>query len=328
MQRQQFIGTPGISNVIQSNSPLDIFELSLTDELVEYITQQTNLYFKQSVIGKVFKQRSRILKHLNTARGELCNSSDIRLYIATLLYRSIIHKSVAYMYYSQEKLFETPGFKRIMSQNKLVLIEKYIHFVDISELGNTYNRSAKIEPVHAYLVERWQSLLTLECNISVDEALLLWKGRLSWKQFIRTKRARFGIKSFVLAEASSGYVWNSIIYTGDDALLDRENSYQYQATKIVMTLTEKVLDKGRCLYVDNWYSSMELLDELRKRATDVIGTIRKDQKGLPKDTMDAKLKAGEKQVKLHIVQRMVLCVCNGKIKEMFECLPLAYPMKM
>ena len=114
------------------------------------------------------------------------------------------------MYYTQDKLFETPGFKRIIQQNKLVLIEKYINFVDIGEIGNEYNRSAKIKPIHAYLVDRWQSLLTNECDISVDEALLLWKGRLSWKQFIRMKRARFGIISFALAEASTGYVWNSI----------------------------------------------------------------------------------------------------------------------
>ena len=57
--------------------------------------------------------------------------------------------------------------------------------------------------------------------------MLLWKGRLSWKQSIRTKRERFGLKSFILAEASSGYVWNSIIYTGDDTLVEEGNTYQY-----------------------------------------------------------------------------------------------------
>ena len=72
-------------------------------------------------------------------------------------------------------------------------------------------------------MEHWQSLLTLEENISVDEALLLWKDRLSWKQFIRTKRTLFGFKSFVLAKVSSGYVWNSITYTGDDILAEEGN---------------------------------------------------------------------------------------------------------
>ena len=75
----------------------------------------------------------------------------------------------------------------------------------ISELGESHNRSSKIRPIHKYIVERWQSLLTLGCDVSIDEALVLWKGRLSWKQFIRTKRARFDIKTFILADACTGY---------------------------------------------------------------------------------------------------------------------------
>ena len=43
--------------------------------------------------------------------------------IASLLYCAIIHRSIAYMCYTQNRLFETPGFKRILPQNKLVLIE-------------------------------------------------------------------------------------------------------------------------------------------------------------------------------------------------------------
>ena len=56
-----------------------------------------------------------------------------------------------------------------------------------------------------------------------------------------------------------------------------------------MTLAENVLDEGRCIYVDNWYSSVELLDELGKLSTDVIGTVRKDRKALLKDVVNAKL---------------------------------------
>ena len=108
------------------------------------------------------------------------------------------------------------------------------------------------------------------------------------------------MKTFVLAEASSGYIWNYIIYTvDDDTLIDEGNKYQQEATSIVMTLMEKVLDEGRCLYINNCYSSTELLDELQKQSTDVISTVRKDQKGLPKDTFNAKLRL-EKKV-WHIV---------------------------
>ena len=58
--------------------------------------------------------------------------------------------------------------------------------------------------------------LTLGRDVLIDEALFLWKGRLSWKQFTRTKQALFGTKTLVLDDVSTGYGLNSVIYTGDN----------------------------------------------------------------------------------------------------------------
>ena len=67
----------------------------------------------------------------------------------------------------------------------------------------------------------------------------------------------------------------------------------YLATNIVMSLAEDVLDEGRCIYVDNHHSSFELLNKLGKCTTDVIGTVRKDCKTLPKDVANSKLNKRE-----------------------------------
>ena len=104
MKKQQFIGTPGISYPVQSTEPIDIFLMMITDKLVEYITTQTNLHFKQNNSGKIFKPTSRVMRHLINSNGELCNSIDIRLYIASLLYRGTIHKYIAFMCYTQETI--------------------------------------------------------------------------------------------------------------------------------------------------------------------------------------------------------------------------------
>ena len=92
-------------------------------------------------------------RFLESKHARLFNQNDIRLYSATLLYRGVVHKPVYHMYYSNYKIFETPGFRKIISQNKLVFIEKYIHSVNISELVKSYNRSSKLHPIHNYIVE-------------------------------------------------------------------------------------------------------------------------------------------------------------------------------
>ena len=168
--------------------------------------------------------------------------------------------------------------------------------------------------------------MTLGCDVSIDEALLVWKGRLSWKQFIRTKRARFGIKTFVLADAHTGYIWNSVIYIGDDTMINPDLNFTYNATNIVVSLAEDVLDEGRCIYVDNWYSSVELLDKLGKRSTDVIGTVRKDCKALPRDAVNATLNKGETKT-AYSPQYNAMCM-QWKDNMMSVCFHLVFLMKM
>ena len=89
----------------------------ITDELVEYITTQTNLYFKQNISGKIFKGNSHVMRHLIDSDDDLCNSIGIRLYIASLLYQAITHKPIAYMCYAQDylRLLASKGFHHKIS---------------------------------------------------------------------------------------------------------------------------------------------------------------------------------------------------------------------
>jgi len=76
---QPLSGAPCVSNQVQSAEPIEIFELMFTDEIVDYIFQQSNLYFQQNIVGEVFKKHSRIQKHLSSDKSALCTANDIRL---------------------------------------------------------------------------------------------------------------------------------------------------------------------------------------------------------------------------------------------------------
>ena len=67
----------------------------------------------------------------------VCILLYIFIYTEVFLYLGVVHKPIYHMYYTTDKIFETPRFRKIISQNRLVLVEKYIHFVDISELGES-----------------------------------------------------------------------------------------------------------------------------------------------------------------------------------------------
>lgn len=64
-------------------------------------------------------------------------------------------------------------------------------------------------------------------------------------------------------------------------------------TKIVMQLSEKLLNKGRTAVTDNYYTSLELAHKLLHHETHLLGTLRCNRKGNPKDVTQKKLKVGE-----------------------------------
>ena len=63
--------------------------------------------------------------------------------------------------------------------------------------------------------------------------------------------------SVVLSQAESGYIWKSIFCPGNDTKYVDGCEFQYNATKNAFSLAKDQLNQGYCIYVDNWYTSLE-----------------------------------------------------------------------
>nr|CAI5863377.1 unnamed protein product [Callosobruchus analis] len=74
----------------------------------------------------------------------------------------------------------------------------------------------------------------------------------------------------------------------------KENNPNEQpvASRVVLELMEPLLDCGRLLVTDNFYTSVSLAHALLDRKTHLIGTLRKNRKYNPKPVTDAKLEKG------------------------------------
>ncbi|KAG8238149.1 hypothetical protein J437_LFUL017262 [Ladona fulva] len=60
-----------------------------------------------------------------------------------------------------------------------------------------------------------------------------------------------------------------------------------------MEMVQPLLEKGYTLYLDNWYTSPILYLNLMKNDTNVIGTVRKKRKNMPKKLAAMAFKKGE-----------------------------------
>ncbi|CAL1300060.1 unnamed protein product [Larinioides sclopetarius] len=200
--------------------------------------------------------------------------------------KGIVKKPDIELYWSRRHSTSTPFFSKIMSYRRFHLIHRYLHFSDDAKFDAKTHECPKLQklwPVIKHLNARYQEIMTPERDVTIDESLMLFKGRLHWKQYIPLKRSRFGIKSFMLCESKSGYVYQFIIYTGKDTLFDNNYQYLCKSSQVVMTLMQPLLNKGYCLTTDNYYTSPELADILLSKRTDMYGTLKLNRKDVPKE---------------------------------------------
>ena len=91
-----------------------------------------------------------------------------------------------------------------------------------------------------------------------DESLVLFKGRLVFKQYIKTKRNHFGIKLFVLCDTKTGFILDFITYTGQSTELADTFNLGISLAAVTTLLSLDYLNKGHTVFVDNWYTSPKL----------------------------------------------------------------------
>ncbi|KAJ8381295.1 hypothetical protein SKAU_G00020730 [Synaphobranchus kaupii] len=161
---------------------------------------------------------------------------------------------------------------------------------ETNRYANTRDPLNKIRNVFNALTSAFKRSFIPYKDLCVDESLMLWKGRLGFRQYIPSKRHRFGIKFFVLCDVVTGYVQDMVIYTGATTSIESIEGLGVSGS-VVMTLLAPHLGKGHVLYVDNWYSSPTLFQHLLHQGTGACGTVRLNRRGMP--TFPKKMKRGE-----------------------------------
>ena len=190
INRHHFIDTSsGVQPHTQLNSdslPHEIFLNFFTDNLVELIVTETNNYqdrVKQDLISNdKLTPKSRLHKWTDLTKDEFYS------FISLIILMGIIRKPTLAMYWSTDEMLSTPFFGKCMAQNRFSEILRFLHFTSTNLPDDKLH---KIRPVFEYLITKFMENYRPGEKVTVDESLMLWRGRLGWKQFIRTKRARF-----------------------------------------------------------------------------------------------------------------------------------------
>lgn len=154
------------------------------------------------------------------------------------------------------------------------------------------DRHIKLGTFLSELLKNFRSAVIPGEFLCIDESLLGFKGRLSFKQFNPLKRSRFGLLFYILCDCKTGMALDILPYQGKSTNLPKPLVDKLQrGGATVAVLLEPYLNKNHKIVTDNFFNSPTLSKMLLENKTFMLGTCQKRRKGMP--PMTGKLKKGQ-----------------------------------
>ena len=192
----------------QSIQPIDSFFKFMSQDLIKLFVDQTNIYGKQRCVAKGEDE----------TKWKEIDENEMHAFLGILLIMGFHKLPRIEDYWSKDKNLFTPAVADTMTRDEFQRLFSNIHLADNSKMpsknSSNYDKMYKVNDFLNILKRNFQRNYSLGSCISIDEAMIKFKGRSSIKQYQPMKPTKRGYKVWVLAESSTGYVYNFEIYTG------------------------------------------------------------------------------------------------------------------
>ena len=186
------------------------------------------------------------------------------------------------LYWSKDKALGVSYVQRVMPRDQFNKLTQYLHINNNENAAprrhRNHDKLFKIRPlleaVNRKFLEEYQPCQ----NLSVDEAMVAFKGQFSMKQYLPMKPVKRGIKVWMCADVWNGFVCNLQVYTGKQDGGVTEHGLGY---RVVTDLTRSFVNKYHHVFCDNFITSIPLACDLLRDKTYLCGTIRSNRRGFP-----------------------------------------------
>ncbi|KAK0069744.1 piggyBac transposable element-derived protein 4 [Biomphalaria pfeifferi] len=277
--------------------PVDYVNLFLTDDIVNLVVNKTNKYTRQFIEDNhenlETRPRSRVHKWTPISNEEF------RAFLGVTMNMGLNKKPNYNAYWDSCNLSqETPWFPVHMNRDRYQIILKFLHFPDnmlLPDRNDIGFKLFKVQELIKHFNAKFKYFYHPTQNVSIDESMIGFKGKTPHiRQFMPNKRhARFGIKMWCLSDSANGYLCQFEIYEGSQGRrIGNGRTYTHELIIRLMTAAD-LLNRGHHLGIDNFFTSIELLEELFSENTTATGTVRSNRKGLPDVCVKTKLKNKE-----------------------------------
>ena len=249
-------------------SPIEYFQDMFPVDLLEDIVYQTNLYARQKNVNTTF----------HTDKHELM------VFIGVILYMGVVHLPAIEDYWGTYT--RVAQVADVMSSKRFRLIRSMLHFNNNENIRGSTDRFFKIRPLFSALVKQFL-LVKPTPTQSVDEVMVAYKGTRAGnlRQYIRSKPDKWGYKLFCRASID-GFIHDILMYQGETTFsshhqeLTEEESHLLVSAKTVVVLVKTLQNlQHKAIYADNFFTSIELVEYLKKLGCRYVGTAQVNRIG-------------------------------------------------
>ncbi|XP_047140899.1 piggyBac transposable element-derived protein 3-like [Hydra vulgaris] len=236
-------------------TPFEYFKLFVSDYMLNSITNESNINILQS-------------------KGSEKNISkkDIEKFIGAYLRMGLVKLPSQRSYW---EIFMTYNVvSSLMGRNKFETILQNIHFVNNLEICKEEKADDLVWKLRTWITElrnNFQKVSPEEFH-AVDENMVPFKGKSLLRQYLPKKPHKWGFK-LLGRSGISGFLYNFDIYQGKSK--NNSDTSLGVSADVVIYMTSSLSDKHNFkVFADNYFTSLPLIVELRKRDIYYVGTIR------------------------------------------------------
>ena len=244
---------PETSQVALHISPARMFEKFSDESVCQHIINETLSYAKQ--------------------KGEHSfkfNTADLKVFFGVALISGYSPVARRRMYWAVKEDTRNHAIANAVTRATFERWLRFIHLADNTNLpvGDKYG---KVRPLVDMLNMKFVQYFPIQQNLSIDESMIKYFGRHSLKQCIRNKPIRFGFKVWCCATVD-GYCVTFQPYQG--AADKQRDAHLGLGGTVVMRLLENLPTYPYHIFVDNFFSTLELFEAAPAKGCGITGTIR------------------------------------------------------
>lgn len=236
-------------------TPYMYFKDFVTDEMLQEIAEETNLYSVQ-----------KNGKSVNT------NAQEIEQILGMYMHMGLVQMPNIRAYWEMETRY--PAVCDVMSRGRFLNLLTLIHFQDNLNVSEDAKKDKvwKLRPWLEKLRQRFLCVPPEECH-AVDEIMVPFKGKSHLRCYMPGKPHKWGFKMWGRA-GQSGYLYDFDVCQGRENP-DKEKSDVGATGDVVLKMTSTLpAGKNHKVFADNFFTSVPLVEHLKQRGIYYIGTVR------------------------------------------------------